>query len=547
MASIGDLVVNLSAKTAGYRAGLKRAQADTNRFSAGAVSAFKKLAGVVGGLFTAKKLFDGFSFGAGVAADMETAEVSFRTLIGSAEQAANVMTNLKAFAAETPFEFPQLSEATKTLLAFGGSADTVFNELQQMGDIAAGVDAPVGDIARVFGKVRQSGRMMADEMNQLTDRGIPIVSELAKQFGVAESDVRDLVSAGRVGFPQLQEAFSSMTGEGGKFHNMMSAQSQTLNGLWSTLKDNMAQAAAAIFLEVDKVLDFKAILSGAISAVKNGVEWLKQLAAAHAEWRNVVLDVAADVADALGISLDMSPHLGGFLEFVSTAQKWMLVWAYGITGTLKTIHRDWKTIFSGLVEIVRNAVHNMIQGIQYMAERSWIEMQVLYEKSKRLIGMSDERTISTLEHKLDTMGVTGLKLTAPLTDTAEDLSKVWRQAHSRAFGKAAGAPAPATPAKPAAGDADADADARPDDREGYMRDVDPPWAAALIRGSADAYSLLVNAGRDQQQKEADWLKRIWEKTRQQADHQAAMRVGIDKLANSPPVQLATVGGLGGAP
>ncbi|MCP5535381.1 MAG: hypothetical protein H7A51_04005 [Akkermansiaceae bacterium] len=74
-------------------------------------------------------------------------------------------------------------------------------------------------------------------MNQLTGRGIPIIGELAKQFGVSDSQVKKLVESGKVGFPAIEQAFVSLTSEGGKFHGMMAAQSQTTTGLFSTLKD----------------------------------------------------------------------------------------------------------------------------------------------------------------------------------------------------------------------------------------------------------------------------------------------------------------------
>jgi tape measure domain-containing protein len=111
--------------------------------------------------------------------------------------------------------------------------------LARIGDVSAGVQAPVNEIAELYGKARVQGRLFAEDINQLTGRGIPIIGELAKQFGVSDSQVKKLVETGQVGFPQIEQAFVNMTSQGGKFAGMMEAQSKTTNGLFSTLKDTI--------------------------------------------------------------------------------------------------------------------------------------------------------------------------------------------------------------------------------------------------------------------------------------------------------------------
>jgi tape measure domain-containing protein len=180
--------------------------------------------------------------GAGVkavnaAADFEQTQVAFTTLIGDAQKAEETLLKLRELGAQTPFEFPQLADAGRKLIAFGEGADTVPETLRRIGDVSAGIQAPVNEIAELYGKARVQGRLFAEDINQLTGRGIPIIGELAKQFGVSDSQVKKLVESGQVGFPAIEQAFISLTSEGGKFHGMMAAQSQTTTGLFSTLKD----------------------------------------------------------------------------------------------------------------------------------------------------------------------------------------------------------------------------------------------------------------------------------------------------------------------
>ena len=173
------------------------------------------------------------------AADFEQTKVAFSTLIGDAGKAEETLAKLRELGAKTPFEFPELADAGRKLIAFGESADSVPETLRRIGDVSAGVQAPVNEIAELYGKARVQGRLFAEDINQLTGRGIPIIQELAKQFGVSDSEVKKLVESGKVGFPNIERAFIDMTSQGGKFAGMMEAQSKTTSGLFSTLKDTI--------------------------------------------------------------------------------------------------------------------------------------------------------------------------------------------------------------------------------------------------------------------------------------------------------------------
>ena len=79
----------------------------------------------------------------------------------------------------------ELADAGRKLIAFGESADSVPETLRRIGDVSAGVQAPVNEIAELYGKARVQGRLFAEDINQLTGRGIPIIQQLARQFGAA--------------------------------------------------------------------------------------------------------------------------------------------------------------------------------------------------------------------------------------------------------------------------------------------------------------------------------------------------------------------------
>jgi len=187
----------------------------------------------------AEGLKSGVKMGIDFDSTMQQNKISFETMLGSAEKADKLLGNLADMAAKTPFEFPELATAAKSLTAFGIDAGQIPDKLRRIGDIASGVGAPIGELSELFGKAKVQGRLFAEDINQLTGRGIPIIQELAKQFGVSESEVKKLVESGKIGFPELDKAFTSLTDKGGKFSGMMEAQSGSFKGLMSTLKDNV--------------------------------------------------------------------------------------------------------------------------------------------------------------------------------------------------------------------------------------------------------------------------------------------------------------------
>jgi hypothetical protein len=99
------------------------------------------------------------------AADFESTKVAFATLIGDAAKAEQTLAKLRVLGAETPFEFPELADAGRKLIAFGESADTVPETLRRIGDVSAGVQAPISEIAELYGKARVQGRLFAVDVN----------------------------------------------------------------------------------------------------------------------------------------------------------------------------------------------------------------------------------------------------------------------------------------------------------------------------------------------------------------------------------------------
>lgn len=167
-------------------------------------------------------------------------EVAFTTMLQSGEKADALLQQLTKTAATTPFGLEDVAQGAKQLLAYGLGAEKVNETLIRLGDIAAGLSVPLNDLVYLYGTTMAQGRLYTQDFNQFTGRGIPMISELAKQFGVAESKVKELVESGKVGFPEVQKVIESLTNEGGKFGGLMEEQSKTITGQISNIEDSIS-------------------------------------------------------------------------------------------------------------------------------------------------------------------------------------------------------------------------------------------------------------------------------------------------------------------
>lgn len=179
-------------------------------------------------------------------ANAEQFNVALTTMLKSKQKADQLSAGIASFAASTPFELTQVQDASRKLLAFGVDAQNVMPALKALGDVSSGVGVPIQEIAEIYGKAKVQGRLFAEDINQLTGRGIPIIQELAKQFKTTDANVKAMVENGKVNFGNLEVAFQSLSGKGGQFAGLMEAQSKTLGGQFSNLKDAVTQLQVKI-------------------------------------------------------------------------------------------------------------------------------------------------------------------------------------------------------------------------------------------------------------------------------------------------------------
>lgn len=201
-----------------------------------------------------------------VRGEFQKLQVAMETMLQSKTKAEALMAQMVQTSATTPFGLQEVAGGAKQLLAYGLEAEKVNETLIRLGDIAAGLSIPLGDLVYLYGTTMTQGRLYTQDFNQFVGRGIPLILELAKQFGVAENKVKDLVEEGKVGFPQIQKVIEDLTNEGGMFGGLMEKQSQTILGQISNIED----AFDMMFNEMGQ--NSEGVINSALSATSTLVE-----------------------------------------------------------------------------------------------------------------------------------------------------------------------------------------------------------------------------------------------------------------------------------
>lgn len=205
-------------------------------------------------------------------------EISFNTMLGSADKSKQLMDELIQTAAHTPFDLSSVTSGAKQLLAYGTEAKDVNKTLVQLGDIASGLNIPLGELVYLYGTTVSQGRMFTMDLRQFMDRGVPLAEELGKILHQNTTEVQESVSKGKVTSDIFKEAIANMTQAGGRFGGLMEQQSKTLEGQWSNIGESIQQA----FNEIGKKSEgvFSSGLSIISAMVENWQEVIKVIGVA---------------------------------------------------------------------------------------------------------------------------------------------------------------------------------------------------------------------------------------------------------------------------
>jgi len=240
--TVGQVIAKLGVDPKEYEKGLRKAETQANKAGSKIGSIFKNAFSVTLGVGMFEALKKGFKSTVGTAISfnsmLQTAQIGFATMLGSAEKAQKFLEDMADFAARTPFEYPELLEASKRMLAYGFSAENVLPTLRAVGDATAALGMGSEGIDRVtlaLGQILAKGKLSGEEMRQLTEAGVPAWHILAEAMGKTVPELQDMVSKGLVpGAKAVEMLTKGMTK---RFGGMMASMEDTWQGVTSSIKD----------------------------------------------------------------------------------------------------------------------------------------------------------------------------------------------------------------------------------------------------------------------------------------------------------------------
>ena len=201
-------------------------------------------------------------------AEMEQYTTSLEVMLGSTEKASAMIEKMREFAAKTPLTLENVISGGSLLMSYGVDESNLIDTMTKLGDLASGNAEKMDRITLAYGQMLAKGKATGEELRQMTEAGVPLQTALAESIGVTGEEFSKMVSAGKVGIDALNKAITELTTGDGKFAGMMEKQSQTMQGMLSTMQDNISEF-------------FRKMGEGAFGEVKSALQEASDLLA---EW-----------------------------------------------------------------------------------------------------------------------------------------------------------------------------------------------------------------------------------------------------------------------
>jgi tape measure domain-containing protein len=214
---------------------------------AGAMTKANLLSGVLQGLASAAlSAAKGFiQSGIDYNAQIEKYTTGFTNMLGSAEAAQQVMSQIQEDAAKTPFDVESLTKANQYLISAGENASYARNTIMALGDAVSATGGGNDELNRMSQNLQQianTGKATTADIKQFAYAGIDVYGILADYTGKSTAEVQNMT----ISYDLLTQALQAASEEGGRYYNSMDTQSQTMNGRVSTLQDNVKQLAGLL-------------------------------------------------------------------------------------------------------------------------------------------------------------------------------------------------------------------------------------------------------------------------------------------------------------
>ena len=360
---------------------------------------------VASGVATVVKWVSAITLGAGIASvkytsDIEQLQTSFEVMTGSAEKAAEVIDRIRTMGAETPFEMGDLASTVQLLMNYGLTADDAMSKMSMLGDIAQGNAEKMTSIATAYGQMRSAGKVQLEDVKQMIEAGFNPLQIISEKTGESMASLYDRISKGTLAVSEITAAMEAATSAGGRYFQSMQKQSQTLGGMFSTLKDNLQQLGGDLFAPFTDSLR-STILPGAISLIDEtgaafkarGIDGIiavvnrqyPKLTSAMTKLLKGALDGASQklplvaeglfsaLPDLLGSAFELAPDIGDmFFELLAMAVEHTISALPSLTPSLAGgIFDLFGSVFDGVFAIAGGFVSGIENALKQMGVIEW--------------------------------------------------------------------------------------------------------------------------------------------------------------------------------
>ena len=169
-----------------------------------------------------------------------------------------------------------------------------------LGDISQGSADKMSRIAMAYGQMSSAGKVQLEDVKQMIEAGFNPLQEISESTGESMSSLYDRISKGTISVDEITASMERATSEGGKYYQSMEKQSQTFDGMISTLKDNAQQLLGDVVQPISDSM-VSTLLPAAIDSINQmanafqtqGVDGLIQAGS------QVLLNLLTGIAQAL--------------------------------------------------------------------------------------------------------------------------------------------------------------------------------------------------------------------------------------------------------
>jgi tape measure domain-containing protein len=181
-----------------------------------------------------------------LAVEVEQAQASFEVLTGSAQTAAAVLQNVRAFSETSPISFSGATEAAKMMMAFNIPVQQVSENIKMLGDISMGNQQRFDSLTLAFSQMSSAGRLMGQDLLQMVNAGFNPLQEISEQTGESMVELKARMEDGAISAEEVRNAFLAATGDGGRFDGMAEKLAGTMGGKMQIAMSNLEKSGARL-------------------------------------------------------------------------------------------------------------------------------------------------------------------------------------------------------------------------------------------------------------------------------------------------------------